>query len=117
MMHVKSLGSVPQPDWRLLLVSAPAAAAAVCWTYFQGMFAVARRFYLLFQQHCRYDNAHTISKTMGDFCYHQVPDAAAAAVAYICLTSRTCCNFVCSMPPSLLLAAFDISWLLHPDVG
>jgi len=39
---------------------------------FQGMFAVARRFYLLFQQHCRYDNAAVISKTMGEFSYHMV---------------------------------------------
>lgn len=37
----------------------------------QGMFAVARRFYLLFQQHCRYDNAVTISNTIGEFSYHQ----------------------------------------------
>eukprot|EP00879_Flechtneria_rotunda_P009341 GHRR01009780.1.p1 GENE.GHRR01009780.1~~GHRR01009780.1.p1 ORF type:complete len:646 (+),score=209.66 GHRR01009780.1:188-2125(+) len=39
---------------------------------FQGMFAVARRFYLLFQQHCRYDNATFISNTMGEYSYHQV---------------------------------------------
>lgn len=31
---------------------------------FQGLFAVARRFYLLFQHHCRYDNAAAISKTL-----------------------------------------------------
>lgn len=31
-----------------------------------------RRFYLLFQQHCRYDNATTISKTMGEYSYHMV---------------------------------------------
>lgn len=39
---------------------------------FQGLFAVARRFYLLFQQHCRYDNATAISATLGDYSYHQV---------------------------------------------
>lgn len=39
---------------------------------FQGMFAVARRFYLLFQQHARYDNAVAISKTIGEFSYHLV---------------------------------------------
>jgi hypothetical protein len=36
------------------------------------MFAVARRFYLLFQQHCTYQNAASISKTLGQFSYHQV---------------------------------------------
>jgi hypothetical protein len=39
---------------------------------FQGLFAVARRFYLLFQQHCRYDNATAISATLGEYSYHQV---------------------------------------------
>eukprot|EP00882_Tetradesmus_deserticola_P007081 GHRQ01007454.1.p1 GENE.GHRQ01007454.1~~GHRQ01007454.1.p1 ORF type:complete len:673 (+),score=308.38 GHRQ01007454.1:542-2560(+) len=39
---------------------------------FQGLFAVARRFYLLFQQHCRYDNATAISATLGEYGYHQV---------------------------------------------
>jgi hypothetical protein len=39
---------------------------------FQGLFAVARRFYLLFQQHCRYDNATSISATLGEYSYHQV---------------------------------------------
>jgi hypothetical protein len=39
---------------------------------FQGLFAVARRFYLLFQQHCRYDNAASISATLGEYSYHQV---------------------------------------------
>lgn len=39
---------------------------------FQGLFAVARRFYLLFQQHARYDNASTISATLGEYSYHQV---------------------------------------------
>ncbi len=38
----------------------------------QGMFAVARRFFLLFQMHCNYASATTISKTIGDFSYHQV---------------------------------------------
>jgi len=39
---------------------------------FQGMFAVARRFYLLFQQHCTYQNASSISNTLGQFSYHQI---------------------------------------------
>jgi hypothetical protein len=34
-----------------------------------------RRFYLLFQQHCRYDNAVTISRTMGEYSYHMVRPA------------------------------------------
>jgi hypothetical protein len=33
---------------------------------------LCRRFYLLFQQHCRYDNATTISRTMGEYSYHMV---------------------------------------------
>lgn len=39
------------------------AAALLCW---------CRRFYLLFQQHCRYDNATTISRTIGEYSYHMV---------------------------------------------
>lgn len=34
-----------------------------------------RRFYLLFQQHCRYDNATTISRTIGEYSYHMVRPA------------------------------------------
>lgn len=33
---------------------------------------MARRFYLLFQQHATYWNAGSISKTLGEFSYHQV---------------------------------------------
>jgi hypothetical protein len=33
---------------------------------------VARRFYLLFQHHATYWNAGSISKTLGEFSYHQV---------------------------------------------
>lgn len=39
----------------------------------QGLFAVARRFYLLFQQHCTYANAAAISRIVpGCYGYHQV---------------------------------------------
>jgi hypothetical protein len=57
-----------------------------------------RRFYLLFQHHCRYDNAAAISKTMGHLSSHTVRCLGACAqrrrdvLVAAAIADTHCCN-------------------------
>lgn len=73
--------------------------------HLQGMFAVARRFYLLFQQHCRYDNAQTVSKIMGEYSYHQVNYCTAASDSLL----SPACTGVRILGPCLLTATAPVT--------